>query len=265
MILTLPLRLKIGFLFILIASCSPDNSQEKESFAIEVIPSAITIPVDKQIDITIASETDMNGIIFSYDNFATEFEYYSNYGTSKTINFYFDTVGSKTIYFKATKEGNISSEVKTVTINVVSDQAVKLTGLQLISFTNVNGSWDPEFPATNPNHLADVVFGLRKNTLNNPFSTGYSYKYWFSSTVKTNQGDLTWDLTNENLYFDPTKTLQIGFDDQDNLPASQPLITDSFGYRTIGLNNYMVTKPSEITFSYPEVDLEFKIQLEWPN
>lgn len=250
---------------LILISCSSDNSQEKESFTIDAIVNSYTVPVDQQITITLTSETDMKGIIYSYDNFATEFGYYSNYGTSKDLKFYFETVGTKTIYFKATKEGNITSEVKSVTINVVSNQAVKLTGLQLLSFTNINGSWDPEFPTTNPNHLADVIFGLRKNTLNNPFSTGYSYKYWFSSSVKTNQGDLTWNLTNENLYFDPTKTIQIGFADQDELTADQLLITDSFGYRSISLNNYLITKPSEVTFSYPEVDLEFKIQLEWPN
>jgi hypothetical protein len=252
-------------LVLVIISCSSDNSQENESFSIELIPSSNAIPVDQQMGITITSETDMNGIIFSYDNFATEFGYYSNYGTSKTINFYFDTVGSKTIYFKATKEGNITSEVKTVTINVVSDQAVKLKGLQLISFTNINGSWDPEFPISNPNHLADVIFGFAKNTLNNPFSTGYSYKNWFSSSVKTNQGDLTWNLASENLYFDPTKILRIAFSDQDEPPLGQSLITDTSGYRNIDLSNYLVTKPNEITFSYPEIDLEFKIQVEWPN
>lgn len=250
---------------IIFYSCSSDSTQEKESFAIEVIPSAITIPVDKQIDIFIASETDMNGIIFSYDNFATEFGYYSNYGTSKTLNFYFEKVGTKTIYFKAAKEGNIESEIKTVTINVVSNQAVKITGLQLLSFTNINGTWDSEFPTSNLNHLADVVFGLAKNTLNNPFDAGYSYKNWYLSSTKVNQGDLTWDLSNDNLYFDPSKILRIGFVDQDEPPLGQSLITDTSGYRPIDLNNYTASKPNEITFSYPEINLEFKMQLEWPN
>jgi hypothetical protein len=166
--LNLPLRLKIGFLFILIASCSSDNLQEKETFAINTIVSSTTIPVDQQITITLTSESEMTGIIFSYDNFATDFGYYSTYGTSKTLNFYFEKVGAKTIYFKATKEGNITSEVRSVTIEVVISQDLKITGLQLISFTNINGTWDSEFPTSNPNHLADVVFGFAKNTLNKP-------------------------------------------------------------------------------------------------
>lgn len=257
----------IVIILLLFISCSPDNSKEVENFVIDAIPSSTSIPVDQQITITLASESNMTGIIISYDNFTTEFGYFNNlgYGTSKALYFYFDKVGSKTIYFKVKKEGNIISEVKSVTIDVVSNQAVKITGLQLISFTNINGTWDPEYNVSNPNHLADVVFGLAKNTLNNPFDTNKSYKNWFTSNVKTNQGDLTWNLTNENLYFDPTKILRIGFSDQDEPPLGQPLINDSSGYRNIDLNNYLITKPSVISFSYPEIDLEFKMQLEWPN
>lgn len=39
-------------------------------------------------------------------------------------------------------------------------------------------------------------------------------KRWFVSTVKENQGDCNWDLTNDELYIKSDRKLRVGFVDK---------------------------------------------------
>ncbi len=255
---------------LLVLSCSSDDSKENNNpiptaFTINAVASSTTVNVDQEFTVTITSDENMTGILYSYDNFVTEAGLFTGFGTSRTLKFNLDKVGSNTIYFKATKEGNVYSSVKSVPITVNRGNAVKVTGMQVISFSGINTTWDPDYPTTNPNHLADVYFGFNKSTLNSPFEDGYSFRKWYTSSVKQNQGDLTWNFATENLYIQPEKTIRMGLADEDNPPLGQDLMVGPPDYRDFNFSAYTTTKPNTITFSYPEINLEFIVTVEWPN
>lgn len=240
------------------------GSEDSPAFTINATPSSSSVVVDEEFTITITSDDAMTGILYSYDNFVTEHNLYSSFGNSRTLKFNLDDLGTKTIYFKA-KAGNIYSSVKAVPITVSRGNAVKITGLQVLSFNGINTTWDPEFPTSDPNHLADVFFGFNKSTLDSPFENGYFFRNWYIASTKQNQGDLTWSFTSENLYIQPERTIRFGLADQDTPPLGQDLMMGPPDYRDFNFSAYTTTKPNTITFSYPEINLEFIVTVEWAN
>ena len=83
--------------------------------------------------------------------------------------------------------------------------------------------------------------------------------------MKQNQGDLTWNIAAENLFIRPEMTIRMGLADEDNPPLGQDLMMGPPDYRDFNFNDYMITKPNTITFTYPEINLEFIITVEWPD
>jgi len=255
----------LPFIFLACDSGNESNNDALNNFTIELVSSVVQTHIDEEFTVTVNASEAMKELEISYDNFVTiAGNLYTDFGTSKTLTFNFDDLGSKTIYIKAFNAAN-QSIVKSVVIKVNRGNAVKITGIQVVSFNNINGTWDPEYPVSNPNHLADVFFGLNKTKLNNSFEESYSFKTWYTSLVKENQGDLTWNIGNEGLYINPMKTIRLGVIDQDTPPLGQNLLNSIQDYKDFSLSAYTMTKPNSITFSYPEINLEFILQVEWPN
>lgn len=83
------------------------------------------------------------------------------FGSSLVLYFNFDTPGQKTIRVWALNNQNDTSE-KQVVVNVTRGNAVKITGMKVVSFYNINQTWDSEYDVNNPNRLADVIFVFSK-------------------------------------------------------------------------------------------------------
>lgn len=251
---------------ILLLSCSTDNSSTTQnSFIFNAVASSVNVTINEEFTVTLTCEGNMTGILYSFDNFVTQAGLYSSFGNSKALKFNLDKLGVNTIYFKVTNQNNEFSNVEAVSVNVNRGNAIKITGLQVVSFNGINTTWDPEYPITDINHLADVVFTFYKSKLNSPFENQYSFKKWYTSLVKQNQGDLTWNIAAENLFIRPEMTIRMGLADEDNPPLGQDLMMGPPDYRDFNFNDYMITKPNTITFTYPEINLEFIITVEWPD
>jgi hypothetical protein len=243
---------------------SPSNNQGNIStFSMAITPSATTVAIDEPFTITVTSSETMKWMAVTTDgtdpvNFSG-----SDYGTSKVFYFTFDTLGSRIINIKVKNEKN-EVVLKTITITVTRGNAIKITGLQVKSFYNINNTWDPEYAPTDINRLADVFFVLVKHQQSNPFQIGYFYNNsWCRSTVKENQGDLTWDLSSSNLYINPKASLLFGLGDKDG-QLGQDLLMGPPDTKTISFSSYIATKPNTITYSFPEINLEFTVTVEWP-
>lgn len=262
------MKKSIYFLFIsfLIASCSSDSNENENNnpFSINLTPSASSVVVDQAFTINVGANEEIKELWVSTDNFATGGYAQRQFGTSYILNFNFDTLGQKTISVRAKNQNNIVSE-KQVIISVSRGNALKINGVQVISFYGINTTYDPEFPVTNPNHLADLRFGLSKNKLGNPLDNIYSPAYWYLSSVIENQGNMTWDCSNDNLYLNPNAPLKFGLVDIDNGIAGADLLNGPPDYREISFSNYLITKPTTITYTFPEINLEFKVFVEWAN
>lgn len=255
------------FLVLLSISCGPDSSEDNSSnnsFSINLTPSTTNVVVDQAFTITVGANEEIKELWVSTDNFATGGYAQRQFGSSYILNFNFDTLGQKTISVRAKNQNNVVSE-KQLIISVSRGNALKINGVQVISFYGINTTYDPEYGATDPNRLADLRFGLSKNKLGNPLDNIYSPAYWYLSSVIENQGNMTWDCSNDNLYLNPNAPLKFGLVDIDNGIAGADLLNGPPDYREISFSNYLVTKPTTITYTFPEINLEFKVFVEWAN
>jgi hypothetical protein len=252
----------------LMVNCTPDKNgatpSNNSTFAMELVPTETNLVIDQPLAITVNANEPIGQLWVSFDNFATGSYAIQSFGSSYTLHFNFDDLGQKTISVRVKNSEEVVSEKKVV-INVTRGNAVKVTGLQVTSFYGINTVYDPEFAASNPESLADLKFGFLKSLLRNSFENSYSFTDWYQSSVIPNQGNMTWDLTDAQLYIDPTKTIRFGLGEMDGGVGGADLMNGAPYYREISFSNYLTTKPTAITYSYPEINLEFKVFVEWPN
>lgn len=250
-------------MLILLLSCS---SESQDSFTFDATVSKSTITVDQPFSITVSSQENIMGIRYSYDNFKSGLAEFPGigYGTSKVLHFKFITLGTKTIYIKLIKAGNIESETKAITVNVEKGDSVRITGLKITSFDGINTVWDPEYGTTNPNNLADVRFSFSKVASLNAFGTAGSIEGWYLTSIKENQGDLSWSFLTEDLYVDPNGYLIFSIYDQDESNLVQ-ILSSSINVPHIYMSSYASTKPNSINVSFPESNVKFTLNLEWPK
>lgn len=255
----------ITFACLCLLSCSSDSPTAKVStFNIELDLSTINATVDEPFTIRVNANEKMAFMGASLDNFSTGGLADLGFGNSYVLHFNFDTLGQKTILVRAKNSQNDVSEKKVV-VNVTRGNAIKITGMKLISFYNINQTWDPEYTSTDPNRLADVFFGFGKSSLNNNFDSKYTVRKWFVSSVKENQGDQAWTLSTNELYIKPNGILRFSLIDQDTPPLGQDLLNGPPDFRDISFADYLVSKPNTITYSFPEISLQFILTVEWPN
>ena len=129
-------------------------------------------------------------------------------------------------------------------------------------FYDKGTTWDPEFSNTDPNRLADVSFSLSKPHID--LFSGQRFKaLWYKSTVKENQGDLNWNLSQENLYVNPNALIHFGLADDDGGGVGQDLLLGPPFEKDINLSQYSNTQPSNITLEDSSINLEVSFGLEW--
>lgn len=258
------LILVLSFVITNCSSDSNENDNYENSFSITLTASPTNVAIDQAFTITVSAAEEIKELWVSTDNFITGGYSQRQFGTSYILNFNFDTLGQKTISVRAKNQNNVVSE-KQVIISVSRGNALKINGLQVISFYGINTTYDPEFPATNPNHLADLRFGFSKIKLGNPLDNNYSSSLWYLSSLIENQGSMTWNCSNDNLYLSPNATLKFGLADIDNGIAGADLLNGPPDYRELSFSNYLVTKPTTLTYTYADINLEFKLFVEWAN
>ncbi|MBS3992175.1 MAG: hypothetical protein KGZ87_00485 [Bacteroidetes bacterium] len=257
-------------LYILVTSiliaCGGSSEEENpvfDNFTVNLTAQKNTLTIDEVVTVAVTANKNISNLQVSTDNFATSqgAGTSSGVGTATTLYFNFDTVGTKTISIKATNEVGTIVE-KSVQLNVQRGTAIKITGLKVLSFHNINQTWDPEFSSTDSNRLADVFFSLSKRNVH--LSNGnLGSKLWLKSDVKQNQGDLTWNLSASNLYIDPTLSLWFSLADDDGT-FSQDLLMGPPFERELKLSNYVTSKPSILRFTIPEINLDLELTVEWP-
>lgn len=271
----------IVFLFFFtLFSCTPDNNNEENSnqeinnLKMEIEISTNKFQIDQPISFTVNTNENITEINTSTNNWVSSHGATSFMGTNqgKSIKVFqsFSEIGQKTIYV-AVKNEKMQKVEKSFQVEIIKGGAVKIKSIKLLSFKNINGSWDKEYPSDNINRLADLAFALEKRYIMSSFNEiEYSFEYWrynetlenqgiFSETLE-NQGNLTWDLNNKNLYIDPYSDFIFHLLDIDKNNASEDLLNDlNNGY--LNFIEYIQSKPSTITLK--KGDLEIQFDLEW--
>lgn len=256
-------------LFIIIAavatmlSCSKDDEGDTNTETIiNLTTPTNTVVVDDLVTVQLTSSEPIKIIEVSSDNI--NFSGFNvNDITSTTLYFTFDIVGTQTKYIRFTNTKDYKSVTKTITFNVIRNNTIRIKGVKVNSFYNINQTWDPEFSATDPNRLADIYVAFGKDQLINFKTNTFSYQKWYYSAVKENQGDLTWDFTNESLYFRQNSIIQFSLADYDTPVAINFLVPNSDRFVYLDFTPYIATKPTTITFDFPLDQLQFVLTVDW--
>lgn len=238
-------------------SGGPNNNS---NLNLTVTASASSAIVDEIIVVSVSSDEDLWGIETSTDNFQTYTDRQTNYGTNTTLYFSFDTVGAKTIGIRA-KTSDGKEATKSINVSIARGDAITITQVKVLSFYDINNAWDPEYGSTDPNRLADVFFVFLKPRLNIYNGTSSS-AVWYTSTIKENQGDLTWNVSGDNLYISPEYSLRYSMFDNDGVLSQDVLLGPPSEYE-ISFTDYISTKPSTIILSVPSIELEVELTLDW--
>lgn len=247
----------------LLFACDPSNDgvnppDETSNFEITVSATNAVV-IDETFIINVTSNEPMTSLEVSTDNFTTSNILLTNFGTGKVLNYSFDTLGNKTVSVRA-KTAENNSSTKTFSVSVTRGNALKINSLQLVSFHDINNTWDPEFSGTDA--LADPSFLFQKPKIH-VFNDNFGHVFWYQSPVLLNQGSLTWDFSLENLYIDPNIILQFSLVDDDG-NFIQDLLLGPPSERPIAFSDYIATQPSTITITIPSINLEMILSVEWP-
>jgi hypothetical protein len=263
--------------YILIALCfACSSSDEGDTFEpatstleVQVTQDASTVVIDEIVTLSATANETIKEISFSTDGGLSFPGAYSSSDFDNTANLYFsfDTLGAKTIVFRVKNNaGDIVDN--TVTINVERGNAVQLSSVELASFFDMGNTWDSEYPTSNPNHLADVFFGILKPSLNVYNGTRgtipTSSWLWYRSETRNNENNLNWDIQDESLFINVEElTCYIGFADDDGGGAVQDLMLGPPFESMIPLANYINTQPNSITVEETNINLEYTIGVDW--
>lgn len=265
------LKLLLLVLLLINISCSTDsNNNDDDDIIIDTLETEIVISgyqfeVDKPISFDVVSNQNLNEVSISFNNWESSFGQLgleeTGLGLSKTIITSFDTLGVKTIYVRTR---NLDDEVDETEfqIEIIRGLSVKIKRVNIISFSNIDGSWDPELSGND--ELADLKFAFTKNRISSSFdSMEYSVKTWYISEVLMNQGDLTWDLSNAELFIDPNLIFAFGLGDDDGGGIGQDLLWGPPFEIPFYLQEFINDEPSSVTLVKENIDLEVEFELEW--
>lgn len=257
--------LYIGILLFFNCGASDDSieiPEETSNFAIEVDVNS-NVGIDETISITVTGNELLKSVQLIADYVDVGTQFLDNQGTSASFNFSYDTVGTRTFIVRATNADDVVRE-QSIPITITRGNAIKITSVQIISFHNMNQTWDPEFSDSDPNRLADLKFAFLKPKIRT-FEDNFNFGTWYLSSVLENQGNLTWDLSSENLFIDPNLRLGFGLGDIDGIGIAQDLMLGPPFDRKFDLSQYIETRPNTINLSVPEINLDVLLTLEWPN
>lgn len=251
-------------------SCSADTENEEivnEKISMEIDISTEKFEIDKLISFTVKSNQNIREICISFDNWKSSSCKLAfngeNIGKSMVINLSRDKIGQNTIYVSIENEKFEKIE-KQIQVEIIKGESVKINAIKLISFKNMNGSWDTEYSNTDINRLADLKFGLQKDYIQTSFDEiKYSRKTWFISDVLQNQGNLNWNLANQGLYINPNLKFTFGLGDDDGNGIGQDLLLGPPFALELNLKGYIQNKPNIVTLKKADIELEVEFELEW--
>ena len=261
------LKLCSLFLFIFIFACSDSSESEEEineDFLIEIEFLTDKLEVDQPITFRLKSNENIISYSASTNSNTSVQSNQSNYGKTADIIISFDKIGENTIYLSAQNENNqiLKKEFK---IDILKGESVKIKSLKIISFKNINETWDSEYSNNDINRLADLKFALEKTYIKTSLFNEVSYgsRLWHISEILINQGNLNWDLYNENLNINPNFIMAFSLGDIDDNGFAEDILFGPPSEIEFSFKEYIQEKPNKVILKKESIDLEVEFELEW--
>ncbi len=261
----------IGILILLVISCSKDSEFQEEvmdSLEVFIDIEKLTYGVDEQISFTVSSNPNENLKTVCYSAFENIEACYSgltdeSIGTVHTINLGYRSPGIRKIAVELiNNEGLIGT--KEIEVRIIPQNSIKINKMKLVSFIDINYSWDPEYPENDENRLADLRFSLRKVGAGYGINeTNYYIGDWILSDILENQGNLEWDLSNEEYFIGLDNRIFFSLADIDPGPLAQDILFGPPYELEFDFQEFQLEKPDQLRFQYPDLEIDFILEVEW--
>ena len=258
-------------LSIIFFSCSSEDNNivepQEEPFILELVTTNTNINIDEIATFEVKTNKPFSSITYSTDNFTTSKTVSKSQGDSfgTNLTLYVDTANCGNITYSiqvVDANDNQKTATGTLSFTVEKGNAVYIKEVLVNNFYDKDNTWDTDFSSTDPNRLADVSFSLSKPHID--LFSGQRFKaLWYKSTVKENQGDLSWYLSQENLYVNPNALIHFGLADDDDGGVGQDLLLGPPFEKDINLSQYSNAQPSNITLEDSSINLDVDFGLEW--
>ena len=252
-------------LLCVLVSCSADTNPEippVEEPNINLEINSEQVVVDQTVSIKVSSNRPLSEISRLSENAVHSWSAFDGEALPDSFEVYFKfpSPGTHTLNleFTFTDKKVIARELQ---FEVERGNSVQITRVEVNSFENIDGSWDPEYEETDPGRLADVGFRLEKLFLSKMTSEIHTSGYWFTSEIKQDQGDLLWELSEENLFLDPKMPFFFIMGDMDENNMAQDLMQRP---QQIFLKDYISTRPDSISLVDAASNLDVRFYLDWP-
>ncbi|MGB0199059.1 MAG: hypothetical protein ACPF80_03375 [Flavobacteriaceae bacterium] len=241
-------------------------SSEEELFTVELVATNTNVSIDEVATFEVKTNRPFDRITISRDNFTTSTTVTKSQGDSfgTTLTLYVDTANFGNITYSIRvfdASNNQQTATSTLSFTVQIGNAVRVNQVLINNFYDKDNTWDSEYTSTDPNRLADVFFSFSKPHID--LFTGQKFKaLWYTSVVKENQGDLTWNLSQENLYINPNALIHFGLADDDGGLGQDLLLGPPFE-KELNLSQYSSTQPSSIAIEDNSISLDVDFAVEW--
>ncbi len=256
-------------LAVLFSCSSSDNDTlepQEEPITLELVAVNNIVGIDEVATFQVKTNKPFGSITHSTDNFTNATTISKNagdsFGTSLTL--YVNTANIGVITYSIRVRDAVDDQItttNTISFTVEKGNALHIKEVLVNNFYDKDATWDPEFSDTDPNRLADVFFALSKPHID-IFTGQLTKRLWYTSDIKENQGDLLWNLSQENLYINPNGFLILGLADDDG-NFVQDLLLGPPTEREISLSQYSTTQPTRITLEDTSINLDLDFGLVW--
>ncbi len=232
-----------------------------------MVATNISVNIDEVATFEVKTNKPFSSFTYSTDNFTTSRTVSKSQGDSfgTSLTLYVDTANLGTIIYSirvADANDNQKTATGTLSFTVEKGNALHIKEVLINNFYDKDNTWDTEFSNTDINRLADVFFSFSKPHIN--LFTGQRFKtLWYSSAVKENQGDLIWNLSQENLYVNPNALIHFGLADDDGGGVGQDLLFGPPFEKEINLAQYSSSQPNNITLEDTSINLNVDFAVAW--
>lgn len=264
-------KIILSLFTIILFSCSSEDNNiiepQEESLTVELVTTNPTTTIDEVVSFEVKTNKPFSSITHSTDNFTTSRTVSKSQGDSfgTSLTLYVDTANLGTITYSirvADANDNQKTATGTLSFTVEKGNALHIKEVLINDFYDKDNTWDTEFSNTDVNRLADVFFSFSKPHID--LFTGQKFKsFWYKSAVKENQGDLKWNLSQENLYINSNALIHFGLADDDGGGVGQDLLLGPPFEKEINLAQYSSSQPNSITLEDTSINLDVDFGLEW--
>lgn len=255
--------------FFLMISCSSGAGTEEKDKPINlsVDLNQFSLGLYEKVDFNIISNVDLIQACIQVEPWSPTSEVHkrcmnNDLGRSVPASISMSTTGSKTVTITVQDmNGNVGEHQFNIQVGL--EKTLRIKKISLTKYQGMGETLDPEFSSDDPNRLADLAFLIEKrfSGINIDENNLSNIGDFFSETL-SNEGEMSWDLTGNEIILGDKMSFFFSLYDIDDNGAMENLI-ESAPYLILDFSSYIETRPTQVTFQDELDTITVVFDIEW--